>query len=84
MEMYSYGLPVIAFKSDEGIDPNLIKLNKTGWFVNKVSAYDLAKKINFVFSNQNLIRSFSKNAINLAKHNHWSYISEKYEKILIK
>ena len=52
LEAYGCGLPVVAFKVDEGIDEELIDSNKTGIFADNVDENSLAEAIKEVIQDK--------------------------------
>jgi len=76
----SYGLAVIV--SD--IDPfkEIIKENKNGLFFKSLDSIDLAKKINFLFKDNNLLNQLKKGSLNsINSELSWDSIAFKYKKI---
>ena len=61
-EAYSAGLPAIAFKCKDGIDPALIKDDFTGKLVEKIDPYELAQSMINILDNPKEINKMSRNA----------------------
>ena len=82
LEAYGCGLPVVAFKVDEGIDEELIDVNKTGVFAERVCANSLADAIKKVTEDNKLLSEMKINALEKSKNLSWKNISKSYDDFL--
>ena len=77
----SYGLPVVA--SHIPSFEEIIEDGKNGLFFENGNSDDLAKKLNALMNNNDLINEIPKNAINLMKSNYcWDSIAKGYVELI--
>ena len=79
LEAYGCGLPVVAFKVDEGIDEELIDSNKTGIFADNVDENSLAEAIKEVIQDKEILSEMKAYALNKSKNLSWNNISKSYD-----
>lgn len=82
LEAFGCNLPVIAFKSPNGIDPNLIRDNETGILVEKVDSSSLAEAIYTFLSDDNLQKTMKNNIKKEKNLLTWDAIAEQYQRII--
>ena len=77
MEAYACGLPVISFVHPQGIDPQLIKHNKTGLWVDEFSSKSLSVAIISLLNSTDDGMKLEINSL-ISKYD-WSFIVSKYD-----
>ncbi len=80
-EAYGCGLPVVAFKTEEGIDSELIDEGSTGVFVMTPSAEALAGALLILLKDEQKIQSMKRNAYAKSLEFHWDEIANRYLKV---
>ncbi|OHD13756.1 MAG: hypothetical protein A2086_13495 [Spirochaetes bacterium GWD1_27_9] len=77
------GLPIIGILQENTDIGRDITKNSLGYVISNNNARDIANKILFLNKNQNILKYFSQNSLNLFLKNYdLSIIAEKYKKIL--
>jgi len=71
----TYGIPIIA--TDVGANREFIEDGKDGFLVKPNDPEDLAKKIEIIYNNRNLLKEFNKNLLEKSKFFKWSFITQK-------
>ena len=79
LEAYGCGLPIVAFRVEEGIDESLIQENETGIFVESVDSYALAEGIKKFFENKDVLPRMKELVIAKSKNLSWKKISNGYD-----
>ena len=82
LEAYGCGLPVVAFKVEEGIDENLISEGVSGLFVREVSPEALADVLQRIMIDPNLLSTLKLGAQQFAQSLTWEENAAKYRKII--
>lgn len=82
LEAYGCGLPVVAFRLEEGIDENLILDGKSGLFVNEVTAEALSKALLTILTNDDLLAEMRVGAAQFAKSLTWEASAVKYKEAI--
>lgn len=86
LEANACGRPVIAFRTDLGIDEDLIIDSKNGYWVDELKPESFAKKITALLSNDFLLSNMTKSSISFVEEYSWSNIFVKnmnfYEEII--
>lgn len=83
LECFGCGLPVVAFKSDDGLDPELIDNWVNGVLVDPPNGEEMAAVLGKILNNDELQINLRKGAIIKSKQHDWSKISKSYKKLLI-
>lgn len=78
LEAYGCGLPVIAFKVKEGIDPELIDEGSSGLLVEPVNGEALAANLAVLLKNPNRIAEMKHSALSKSAAYDWDNIFEAY------
>jgi len=82
LEAYGCGLPVVAFRLEEGIDENLILDGKSGLFVNEVTAEALSKALLTILTNDDLLAQMRVGAAQFAKSLTWEASAVQYKEAI--
>ena len=82
LEAYGCGLPVIAFKTPEGIDGSLLMHEQSGLFVDEVSASALAAAIVRFFADSGVEHTCRHGAAEFAGKLSWNEIAQKYSEVM--
>ena len=80
-EAFALGLPSVAFKCDDGIDPSLIGDMRRGVLVREVSYKALGESLFKLSQDKNTKRSMSNKAIEFSRDYDWDIISKKYNEL---
>jgi glycosyltransferase involved in cell wall biosynthesis len=78
-EANACGLPVIAVRCAHGIDPVLIRDGENGYFVNSLSAQQIADQIILLLSNPDLLKANALRSIEMASHYDWDVVAGQHE-----
>jgi len=78
-EANACGLPVIAVRCPNGIDPGLIVEGGNGFFVDQLSPELLAAKAGYLLDNPALLSSISSQAMGMAARYDWEVIANEHE-----
>lgn len=81
LEGFSLGLPIVAFRCDDGIDPELVGDGHTGRLVDEVSADALACTIYSLISNPDECNKLSNGALIAAIKYDWDSIAAQYNNL---
>ena len=79
-DFYSHGIPVIA--TDLPTNRELIIENKTGVFFEPDNPFDLAQKIDMLFSNSEKLKEMSENIYDFASQYRWKNRAQQILKIV--
>lgn len=80
-EAFASGLPVVAFKCKDGIDPELIGDGVCGLLREPICAESLADGIYSLLSNPDLLMRLSKRSYEESKKYDWHTIANEYKKV---
>jgi glycosyltransferase involved in cell wall biosynthesis len=82
-EANACGLPTIAVRCKEGIDPSLICDGENGFFVPTLSPELVAQQAMALLGNRDRLSRSSENSIRMASPYDWDEIASKYEKLYL-
>ena len=82
LEAYGCNLPVVAFRTEGGIDENLIIDRDSGLFVNEVTAEALSEALLEILSNNDLLAQMRVGAARFAKSLTWQTNAVRYKEII--
>ncbi len=80
-EANACGLPVIAVRCENGIDPSLIRERENGYFVDQLSPEVIANKVFELLSDLPLLRRNAEASIQMAAEYDWDVIASSYEQL---
>ncbi len=83
LEANACGLPVIAYKDDQGLDGDLICEGKNGFWVDGVNPARLASKIDELLRDRKLKNILKESVIQYAEDYDWSVIGERYNEYFL-
>lgn len=83
LEAFGLGLPIIAFRAKDGIDPSLIGHPVRGLIVEEFSANALAETLNLAFSSEKSLIDMSEQTKLFAKSFDWDEITSTYLKLFL-
>lgn len=78
-EANACGLPVIAVRCPNGIDPSLIAEGENGFFVDQLSPELIAAKAGYLLDNPSLLAAISDKAMRMAARYDWEVITNEHE-----
>lgn len=81
LEGYGCGLPVIAFRVADGIDPELIDEGRTGLLVSRVDGEGLADAIHAVLSVPGRVSEMRRHARAKGERMSWQKIADRYRNV---
>lgn len=83
MEAYGCGLPVIGFRCDEGLDPELIDKNETGLLVEPITARALAEGLVKILKDQKKYNELIINVKKIEGQLSWDNSFLKYQELFL-
>jgi glycosyltransferase involved in cell wall biosynthesis len=78
-EANACGLPVIAVRCENGIDPSLIRQGENGYFVEQLSPGLIAEQAIQLLRNSSQRRQNSEAALKMAANHDWDVIAAQHE-----
>lgn len=84
LEALGCGLPVVAFRCKDGIDPDLIEHGRSGLLVEPVSSKSLAESLAILLQNPKRIAEMKRFVLKRSGLYDWNNISEKYVEVFEK
>lgn len=82
VEANACGTPAVAYAT--GALPEIIKDGYNGFVVKYKDFEEMAKKIDYIISDENIMKRFSSNSFNASKKYDWNYTANQYERFLKK
>lgn len=79
LEAYGCGLPVVAFRVEEGIDPGLVWEGRSGVLVDRPTAEALAETLHSLLTDPETLARMSAHALERARGLSWRAIAREYE-----
>lgn len=84
LEAFGLGLPVIGFDCKDGVDPSLLRVERGGILVDKVSEITLGNTVIKLLNDKNLVTTLSENGKKYSKSFDWNEITIQYELLFSK
>jgi glycosyltransferase involved in cell wall biosynthesis len=78
LEANACGLPVIAYKTDQGVSEDLIEEGVNGYWVEETTSRAMAEKVRQLLLDKNLGQNIKDNSIEYARRYDWSNIASEY------
>ena len=78
MEAYGCGLPVVAFRCEEGIDPDLVDHGESGLLIEPADGESLAAGLAHLLQNPELVADMKRFVLSKSELYDWSSISNQY------
>ncbi len=78
LEANACGLPVIAYKTDQGVSEDLIEEGVNGYWVEETNFRAMAEKVRQLLLDKNLGQNIKDNSIEYARRFDWSNIASEY------
>jgi len=82
LEAYGCGLPVLAFRCEEGIDPELIEHGRSGFLVEPVGGEPLADQLAVLLQDLDRILEMKRHVMSLSATYDWNRVAEGYSGII--
>ncbi|MBT3921951.1 MAG: glycosyltransferase family 4 protein [Nitrospina sp.] len=83
LEANACGLPVIAYKTDQGVSDELIEEGVNGYWVEEINSGAMAEKFYQLLLDKNLGQNIKDNSIEYARRYDWSNIAGEYNKYFL-
>ncbi len=80
-EANACGLPVIAVRCQNGIDPSLIREGENGYFLDRLSPELIADKVFELLNNPQRLRRNTEASVQMAAAYDWHVIASRYERL---